>query len=214
MAKVEYSALINRIKGRVSHSVVSNWKGRGIIKRHNGSPRQANTVTQQEIRGLMNQLAGEFHALDTMNKFIWQSYASSLSPAITALNAFIGINMVIQRYFPGTARKEVPPLAPTTPEAIISIAATAMAGGNFCLTWTNPTDAAQIIVADYAISPGKRTDANPKWTFGASCGADAGELLVSAGVPVGLYVYLRARTVLVDGKSSPWSAYRTATAIT
>jgi hypothetical protein len=213
MAIIQYSGLVNRVKGRVSHSVVSNWKGRGIIKRHNGSPRQARSQLQQETRGLMNDLAGQFHALDVVNKLMWQSYASLLPEPITALNAYISHNLRIQKYLPGTAIRTAPAPDPETPQAIMQIAGSALESGNFCVYWNQPDSAELVVVAEYAISPGKRTDANPKWTFGATCGADDLEILVPAGVPAGYLTYLRCKTIDIYGKASPWSYTMTRTAL-
>jgi hypothetical protein len=213
MAIIQYSGLVNRIKGRVSHSVVSNWKGRGIIKRHNGSPRQAHSQAQQETRGLMNDLAGEFHALDLVNKIMWQGYATLLPEPITALNAYVSHNLRIQKYLPGTARRTVPNPDPETPAAMLLTVLSAMPNGNFCVYWNQPDSADLIVVADYAVSPGKRTDANPKWTFGATCGADALEILVPSATPAGFLTYVRVKTINIYGKASPWGSTMSLVAI-
>jgi hypothetical protein len=212
-AIIQYSALVNRIKGRVSHSVLSNWKGRGIIKRHNSHPRQAQSVAQQEIRGLMNDLAGEYYALTDDEKGLWEAYVALLPNKITPLNAYISHNQVIQKYFPGTARLETPPTTPETPLAAGGVSSVAMPAGEFCIYWTRPLTADQTIVCDFAVAPGRRTDANPKWKFGASCGADETELLLQTYMPAGYHIYYRLRTVSIDGKTSPWSATKVQTSL-
>jgi len=214
MAKVEFSALINRIKGRVSFSVFSNWKGISVLKRHNGSPRQPRSEKQQDIRGYFSDLAGEYYALTDAATELWNAYASMLPGSLSGLNAYLKNNMIMQKYFPESARLTGPPKTPATPKSPKTIAVTAMPAADFCITWVAPTSTTIYMIADYWPMPGLDSVTNPKWTFGASAGADAAELLVATAVPVDTVVKFRCRTVDDMGRTSPWTHVIQAVAIT
>lgn len=213
MAKIEFSALVNRIKGRISFSVISNWKGIAVIKRHNGSPRQPRTEKQQDIRGYFSDIAGEYYALSSTQKDLWNAYASMLPGSLTALNAYMKNNMVLQKYFPESTRMQSPPKTPATPEHGKTLAVYAAAAADFCITWVAPTDAGITVIADYWPIPGLDSISNPRWTFGASAGGDALELLVATTLPTDTVVKFRVRTVDEFGRVSPWSHTLQSTAL-
>ena len=213
MAKIEFSALVNRIKGRISFSVISNWKGIAIIKRHNGSPRQPRTEKQQDIRGYFSDIAGEFYALTETQTDLWNAYASMLPGSLTALNAFMKHNMILQKYFPETARMTAPPKTPDTPPHGKSLSVSALAAADFCIEWVAPTLTTVYMITDYWAMPGRDSITNPRWTFGASAGADTTELLIATTLPTDTVVKFRCRTVDAFGRVSPWSHVLQATAL-
>lgn len=205
MAKIEYSALVNRIRGRVSHSVISFWKGLGVVKRHNFGVHQPRSEKQQDIRGFFNDLAGEYYSLTDVQKELWQAYASMLPKPMTALNAYVGLNMLIQKYLPGSSRITGPPATPDTPGHIRGFTVTPMASADFCVVWTSPTESTIYAIVDYWAMPGRDAVTNPRWTFGASAGADALEVLVATEYPTNTIVKFRIRTMDDYGRVSPWS---------
>lgn len=213
MAKIEYSALVNRIRGRVSHSVLSNWKGIGVIKRHNSGVHQPRTQKQQEIRGMLNDLAGEFYALTSTQKELWGSWVAMIAKPMTALAAYVSFNQRIQKYFPGTARKTAPPATPSTPTSPLGLSVTAIAAADFCIEWTTPTAATLTAIVDYWAMPGLDNTISPAWTFGASAGADALLAVVATAYPTDTVLKFRVRVIDADGRVSPWSYMLSATAL-
>lgn len=213
MAKIEYSALVNRIRGRVSHSVISNWKGLGVIKRHNAGVHQPRTEAQQQVRGFLSDLAGEWYALTATQKELWNSWVAMFHLPMTGLNAYARFNQILQKYFPGTARKTTPPPTPDTPEHSSGLSVTAIPGADFCVHWTNPTTATETVVVDKWAMPGRDVTNNPRWAFAASADASALAVLVPTDYPTGTVLKFRVRTVDTYGRVSPWSHILTAAAI-
>jgi hypothetical protein len=213
MATIEYSALVNRIKGRVSHGVLSNWKGMGIIKRHSSGVHQPRTQKQQEIRGMLSDLAGEFYALTSTQKELWDSWVTMIDRPMTALNAYVSHNQRLQKYFPGMAKMTGPPPTPATPEFPMGLAVTALAAADFCVTWTSPNDASLTAIVDYWAMPGLDNTINPRWTFGASAGADALLTVVATAYPTDTRLKFRVRVIDTYSRVSPWSHILTATAL-
>ena len=213
MAKIEYSALVNRIRGRISFSVLSNWKGIGVIKRHNSGVHQPRTEKQQDIRGMLSDLAGEYYALTATQKELWGSWVGMIDRPMTALNAYVATNQRLQKYFPGMAKQTAPPPTPATPEFPSGIGVTALAAADFCVVWTAPTSATIYAVVDYWAMPGLDNTISPRWTFGASAGADALLCVVTTAYPTDTVLKFRVRMIDAFARVSPWSHIITATAL-
>lgn len=213
MAIIEYSALVNRIRGRVSHSVISFWKGIGIVKRHNSGVHQPRTEKQQQVRGFFNDLAGEYYALSDTLKDLWQAHASMLAKPMTALNAYVGYNQMIQKYLPGTARLTGPPKTPDTPGHIVGFTVYPYENADFCVQWTGPTETTIYAIVDYWAMPGRDSVTNPRWTFGATAGANSILVAVATTYPTDTVVKFRIRTMDASGRVSPWSHTLIATAL-
>ena len=205
MAKIEYSALVNRIKGRVSHSVLSFWKGIGIVKRHNSGVHQPRSEKQQQIRGHFSDIAGEYYSLTDVQKELWAAHASMLPDPMTSLNAYMKYNMRLEKYLPGTARMTAPPKTPATPGHIVGFTVSALASADFCIEFTKPTESTIYAIVDYWAMPGRDAVTSPRWTFGASAGADTGDVLIATTYPTDTVVKFRARTMDAYGRVSPWS---------
>lgn len=213
MAKIYYSALVNRIAGRVSHSVLSNWKGVGVIKRHNAGPHQKRTQAQQEIRGMLNTLAGEYYALTDTQKELWDSWVAMYKLPLTGLGAYVSFNQRLQKYLFGVARRTAPPSTPSTPEHPTTLSVDALTGADFCVHWTAPTAAAVTGIVDYWAMPGRDNTVNPTWTFGGTASAATLLVGIATAYPVGTIVKFRVRMMDEEGRVSPWSHILEETAI-
>lgn len=213
-AIIQYSALVNRIKGKISSSVISNWKGLGVVKRHNASPHQGHSAKQQEVRGNMSDLAGEYYSLSDGAKELWKSYSVLLKDPMTPLNAYVGSNARLLKYFPGIARMSGPPVSPSTPAFLKDLSITALAAGDFCVFFTGPTLSGLTAIVDYWAMPGLDMATNPRWTFGASAACSALKVIVPLAYPVGTIVKFRSCSLDSSARVSPWSQILVAISLT
>jgi len=205
MAKIQYSALVNRIQGHVSNSVISQWKGIGVVKRHNTSITQPRTEKQQDVRGFFSDLAGEYYSLTDNQKDLWKSWCSMYKLPLTPLNAYVKFNQLIQKYLPGTARMVGPPPTPNTPAHVSGFTVTPLASADFCVTHTAGLLTTVFAIVDYWAMPGRDNTVSPRWTFGASATASTGAIAVALAYPVGTIVKFRIRTMDAYARVSPWS---------
>jgi len=205
VAKIYYSALVNRIAGRVSHSVLSFWKGISIIKRHNAGVHQPRSEKQQAVRGHFSDIAGEYYQLSQVNKALWAAHASMLPDPMTSLNAYMKYNMRIEKYLPGTARLTGPPKTPDTPGHIVGFTVSALGSSDFCVEWTKPTETTIYTIVDIWAMPGRDAVTSPRWTFGASAAANTLICAVTTSYPANTIVKFRVRTMDDNGRVSPWS---------
>lgn len=205
MAKIQYSALVNKISGSIQGSVLRTWKGIGVIGKKNNSPHQPRSEKQQDIRGMLNELAGEYYALTAVQKELWDSWVAMFKLPMTGLNAYVKFNQTLQKYLPGTARKTAPPTSPATPDFPTGFTVTPQSSSVFSVAWTSPTLTTIYVIADYWAMPGRDSVTRPRWTFGASAGSDATFVDVDTDYPANTILKFRIRTMDADGRVSPWS---------
>jgi len=205
MAKVQFSALVNSMSKSLNGSVFRTWKGIQVLSKKNNHPHQPWAEKQQDIRGMMNNLAGEYYALTVVQKELWDSWVAMTKSPLTGLGAYVKFNQILQKYFPGMARKTSPPVTPATPAFPLGFTVTPVAGSDFCVVWTSPILTTIYVVADYWAMPGLDSTTRPRWTFGGSAGSDATFIDIATTYPENTVLKFRIRTVDEEGRVSPWS---------
>lgn len=206
MAKIIFSALVETIRG--SHgkggTVSSAWKGINVLKRH-PSPRQPRTATQQNIRGIMNTLSGDWYAISSTLKDLWNKYASLLPGAMTGLNAYQKLNANLHRYLGSSAAITAPPPTPGTPEPCGTLAVTVTDSVTNTITWVTPTGVADYAIADFSFMAGRDDRANPRWGYAIGASASALTAVHTHAYPVGTIMSYRVRVMDAHGRMSPFS---------
>ena len=213
MAKVQFSALVNSMHGALNGSIFRQWKGVNVLGGKNNSPRQARSAKQQNIRGMLSMLAGEYFNLSDTQKELWSSFAAMSNTPLSPSNAYISFNQRLQKYFPGCARKVSPPATPDTPEFPLGVSVTALAEAAFCVAWTSPVSAALTLIIDQWAMPGRDSTSHPRWTFGATAAADSAETALATAYPAGTVLKFRVRSIDQEGRVSPWSHIMQAAAL-
>ncbi|MCK4624300.1 MAG: hypothetical protein KAV00_03245 [Phycisphaerae bacterium] len=206
MAKVIFSALVERMSG--SHgkggSVSSQWKGINVLKRH-PAPRQPRTATQQKIRGIMNTLAGDWYALSTTLKDLWNKYASLLPNPLTGMNAYLKLNANLYRYLSSSDVITAPPPTPSTPEPCGTLTVVATDSVTNTVTWVTPTGVADYAIADFSFMAGRDDRAHPRWGYAAGASASALTMTHTHAYPVDTIMSYRVRVMDAFGRMSPFS---------
>lgn len=210
MAKVQFSALVARMGGKVNGQTMSQWKGINVLKT-TGNPRQPRTAAQQRIRGIMNDLAGEYYSLSATLKDLWNRYASLLPKPMTGLNAYVYQNLNLVRYLGVVSKVTNPPPTPSTPESLIGFTATNTDSVTGTLAWTTPSTVADYVVVDYAFMAGRDDGANPRWSPAGGASASALTVVHTHAFPIGTKLRYRARSMDSYGRTSPNAAVATIT---
>lgn len=203
MAKIVYSALVSTIRGRLHGDVGSAWKGINYLRVLNPSPRQPRTEAQQNIRGYMNSLAGEWYPLTSSQKLLWNKYASLQAKAMTGLNAYIQLNLNLWKYLGVGAKITAPPATPSRPGAITGMSAASVDSTNNQVSWVTPTDVDVLAIIDYSPIAGLDDSAHPRWSFAASASASATIVTHTHAFPTGIIINYQARTLDTSGRITP-----------
>lgn len=206
MAKIVFSALVERMSGKhgKNGTVSSVWKGINVLKRH-PIPRQPRSASQQEIRGILNTLSGDWYALTSTEKDLWNKYASLLPGALTGLNAYVRLNANLYRYTGSATTITAPPPTPGTPEAVGGLAVTPTTSILNTVTWTSPTGTSDYLITDYTFMAGRDDRAHPRWSYAAGSSPSALTATHAHTFPLGTILSYRVRVMDQYGRTSPFS---------
>lgn len=212
--KILYSALVDTMRGKLQGSVGSAWKGINYMRRHNPSPRQPRSEVQQDVRGIMSSLAGEWYGLTATQKELWNKYASLLrvssqgpegiSP-LTGLNAYVRLNLPLWKYIGTAAKITAPPPSPSVPGSLVGTSFASVDSTNNQMSWTSPTTTCDLVILDYSPLAGLDDRANPRWSFAVSGSASLTLLTHTHAYPTGVIVYYRGRVMDPYGRMTPSS---------
>lgn len=206
MAKITFTALVETIRG--SHgkggTVSSAWKGIQQLKRH-PMPRQPRTAMQQQIRGLMNDLAGNWYGLSSVNQSLWNKYASLLAGALTGMNAYQRLNLNLARYTGVANIIASPPPSPSTPETTSGHAMTATNNTTNTLTWTSPSGNTDWLILEYSFLAALDDRSHPRWSYVGGVSPSALTLAHTHAFPTGTIMSYRARVMDDYGRVSPYT---------
>ena len=80
MATATYSALIEKLSGKVGNGVFSNWKGRGVLRCLSSSVSNPRTFKQMANRSELSFLSAYWYGtLNSAQRAQWEEYAQKLS---------------------------------------------------------------------------------------------------------------------------------------
>jgi len=211
MAKIEYSALVSNIRGKMGGQVASGWKGINYLKNHNASPRQPRTTEQQTIRGYMSELSVEWYALTDSQKLLWNKYASLLGKPMSGQNAYIKLNLNIWRYAGEVYKKTAPPATPSRPGAMQGFDVTGTSLTISTVAWTAPCASNVTVIIDYSPQAGFDDKSSPGWKPAGNVASAYKGTELYHDFPSGTVMRYRAKSMDEWGRMSPPSEIETIT---
>lgn len=207
MTKIQFSALVNQITGKIGGSVLSVRKGVTYMKRHNKSPHRSHSSGQQTVRGYMNNLNNTWHSLTEAQKQLWNSYAAQQKKPMSGRNIFNKLNLAICRYLNPTKIITTPPPVPSTPFIFLSIHCWSPGLGFWAVNWIPGDDKTTTVISQYWALPGRDDNASHRWKFGCCGSLFDGVCNFGTDLPEQTRIKFRARTMDVYGRFSPWLYY-------
>lgn len=211
MAKVTYTAFVSTVRGKIRGDVGSAWKGRNYIRTLNPSPRQPRTEKQQNTRGYMASLAGEWYALDDTYKELWNKYGSLMPQPITGLNAYIMLNANLWKYLGTAAKISYPPATPSVPGAIVGLSCASVDSTHNQCSWTAPSETCILAIIDFSPMAGYDEGNHPRWSFAVSASASALIATHTHAYPTGTIINYQARSMDESGRITPNSVIKQVT---
>lgn len=203
MAKIQYSALVSDIRGKMGGQVASGWKGISYLKNHNPSPRQPRTESQQNVRGYMSSLSAEWYDLTEPQQLLWNKYASLMDKPMTGQNAFIKLNLNLWRYLDSTFKITAPPPTPGRPEAVAGMSAASVDSTHNQVSWTAPYEGDITVIIDYSPQACFDDKSSPGWTYAGISASSNENTTITHSFPSNTILRYRAKTMDIYGRMSP-----------
>lgn len=205
MAIISFSALVNKISGKLSGTIFSSTKGITYLKKHNPSPTDHRSIKQVEIRQQISDLSGEYYSLSDTQKELWESYACMLPNPLSGINAFVSLNQKLIYYFDPTKKTNSPPLTPGTPQHLIGLTISPFGPSDFSVSWTSPSFSTLTVIINYRPGIGIERTTSQQWKFGGTEAASSLSKLIDTDYDAGRILKFKCRTIDLSGRLSPWS---------
>lgn len=204
MAKVTYSALVNKISGSLRGSTMKGNKGTNVLLSRK-RPRNEGTRRQQLVRGYTSYYSGKWYSLSDAQKELWNKYASMQGGGKSGINAYVGSNvrLKVAEHASLTEISEPPP-TPGTPAHIQGLVASRNASGLLTVSWTSPQIASLYVQVYYAFDCGYQTTNKESWHLAETVASDVGVVTQATGVSLSRPVRVKVCSLDANGRQSPF----------
>lgn len=207
MAKITPTALVSEITGKFQGHVLQMWKGQIIIRAYT-QPTQPRTEKQQLIRGIMNNLAGEWSDLSDAQQTFWNTYAASLDDVMSGFNAYVRNNTKLIYANHGSLNQITTPPDPTNPPTSPTDFQVNYdpPDDEFDITWTAPDDANLWIQAFVSPRAAYKDKTSPMWSFIETIASTTFVMRYDASDYTSpRYFRFRLRVIDAYGETSAWT---------
>ena len=217
MAKVYYTALCDRISGRLGDVVHSIIRGIRYVKVHNPNPNNPNTARQQKVRGHFGDLSEYWYDLPAKARGLWNSYATMAGAAATGRNSFIGQNTrLLAADHPALGCVFYPPPTPSSPSHLTGFSVCPVSPTSNCITWQFPSNVSDYVQCSFRLHSSfclanpcygdcNTVGYRPTPRFIETVLSNVGEIVQTHDWPGGARLYFKVRTLDSHGRVSPYS---------
>jgi len=155
MAIVQFTCLINRIKGRIGTDVFSFHRGTTFIKGYPTSVNYPNSSRQQQIKTNLASITPLWYDLPADIKYLWNSYATKHKGAASGYNHFTSLNAnILNASHSDLIYRPAPPPRPGTPAHVRGVCVFAMSSIQTCISWNKPDTNILYVTAHYRLHRG------------------------------------------------------------
>jgi len=217
MAKIQYSALVNRIMGKIGDTVYSQTGKVLYIKTAPVSVAQPNTYRQLQLKANFCIVTKLWTGLPASYKELWNGRASNSNKPFFGQQSFISLNCnLLNASHSGLTLREHPPLTPSTPTFPKNFCVFIMSATSFCLSWTLPQDSSNFITANFRLHKGfclvhpsfglcPTYGYRPSFRFIETVRSDTGAIVYNSDWPSNTRLFFRIRSLDAWGRLSPWT---------
>lgn len=222
MAKIQLSAIANKITGRVGDFVYYVRNGVQCVRSIAVNPSNPQTARQQLIRGIISDLSSSWVSLNETQQRLWGEFASMTKDLRSGQGAFHRHNYRLRMSdHQALGCIYSPPTVPATPEFPLGFCVTPIDGTHFCFTWTSPINVCLFITGNYKLPSGiccqfptygdcPDPGYSPGDRFIKTERSDQGYLVMTHTWPSGLALKFKVKSIDHWGRISPWSHWLSA----
>jgi len=155
MAKIEVSALLNAIRGRLGGAVYVQSKGINYVRLVSESTLDPKTARSVQVRANLNTAAKGFPPLTSGQKDLWREYANLKQFRGGARAAYIALSCnLLNASHSDLVVQPSPPSVPGTPRFPKHFCVTWMNSYTNCLSWLEPADVDTWVTGHFRVHRG------------------------------------------------------------
>lgn len=152
MAKIELSALLNTIRGRLGDVIYAHQRGTSFVKLVSTTFVDPHTTQQLRIRKNLSDLSSAFVALGAGEKDLWREWANLKHRRGGARSAYISVNAnLLNASHSDLVAISSPPSIPGTPKFPRHFCVTVLSPTQVCLAWSAPDDTLTYVTGHYKL---------------------------------------------------------------
>ena len=155
MAKIEVSALLNAIRGRLGDAVYVQSKGINYVRLVSESTLDPNTGRTLQLRANLGTASAGFGSLTPGQQDLWRQYAISKHHIGGARAAYISLSCnLLHASHSDLVVNPGPPSVPGTPRFPNHFCVTNINDSHICLQWTEPADTETYVTGHFKVHRG------------------------------------------------------------
>jgi len=217
MARVHYSALVNRIFGLLGSSIYQRYKGTDFIRTSPAVWTHPNSSRQQQVKANLTQLTKSWGSLPPSYQELWFSFASFKGCHYFGPQAYISLNCnLLNASHADLTCISHPPLRPGTPEHIRGFSVFPMTATTSCVSWVKPASSILYVTGYYrlhkgfcSVNPGyglcPSVGYRPSFRFIETVRSDIQFMVHTHNYPSSTRLYYKLNTIDKFGRKSPYT---------
>lgn len=217
MAKIQYSALVNRIIGKLQDTIYSKHGTTFYIKAAAATRNYPDSFRSLQIKSNFCLCSKLWEGLPESHKELWHSRAVMANKSYFGFQMFKSLNLnLLNASHSDLLTISYPPLTPSTPEFPKIFNVFKVSPANVCLTWSSPFSTKLKITANFRLHPSfcirhpsygccVATGYRMSWRFIKTEDSESGYINYIHTWPSNTRLYFRIRSIDKFGRLSPWT---------
>lgn len=217
MARVQYSALVNRIYGKLGNFIYQTYMGTDYIRTSPCVWTNPNTYRQQQIRANLSQMNQAWDSVPPSHQELWQMFASMKGCHYFGHQAYVSLNCnLLNASHADLTCISHPPLRPGTPEHVQGFCVFVMSNTSVCLSWTHPYSNILYVTGHYRLHHGfctnhptyllcTTTGYRPSFRFIDTARSDLKVMVHNHNYPSNTRLFYKLNSIDKFGRKSPIS---------
>jgi len=217
LAKIQYSALVNSVMGKLGDTIYSKSGTVRYIKTAPVSVTQPNTYRQLQLKANFCTVAKLWTGLPDSYKQLWDGHASGKHAKAFGHQMFISLNCnLLNASHSCLTLRQYPPQFPSTPTFPKNFCVFLMSPTSFCLSWLSPLNSDNYISANYRLHKGfclihpdhglcPTVGYRPSFRFIETVRSDVGAIVFNSDWPSNTRLFFKLHSIDTWGRKSPFT---------
>jgi len=217
MARVQYSALVNKVIGRLGSVIYQCYKGTDYIRTSPAVWTNPNSYRQQQVRANLSLLVKSWYSLPSSHQELWNSFASMKGCHYFGHQAYTSLNCnLLNASHADLTCISHPPLRPGTPKHVQGFCVVSISPTSVCISWLIPNSSILYTTGHFhlhrgfcSVNPGfglcPTVGYRPSFRFIGTSLSSTRTLIHTHNFPSNTRLFYRLNSIDKFGRKSPYT---------